>query len=874
MNTQWNDHTLNDILFDVQRLTRERGEAEAESDTPIPPPHRWTLHEVDQLLGLESAETGISDYELPDEAFNRPRVFTPGGISLPDLPGQTADAKEPKPEAAESELKTEASTAPAEPEQDAEEPQAPSEPEPTEETPDASEDTAYPEPQAVEPTESPEADESEDVPPADEPSEPEEPTREAKTAVVPPIPEKSAEPADTAKTKIIGKIAAHIKPAKQQPKKPVLDPEMVDGQMILQGFDTEETVEQLDEKQAEHDLRQRRKAQIKDFKLYDFAKKYEPDLPPKSDIFEPEPEPGDLSANSDTIVEDEYLRLSDRMRIGRLLQGNRRRAFLSSCAVTILFTVSIILSAVSGNSLPERQQIFSAVNLVLLSLSVAASIPTFFAGMQNLFRRKPTCGSAAFITVIAAIVQGIVAFILPGTSSMGGTFCTAAIFTILLGQIAALSESIGTLGNFKFCAFTAAENLHTVRDFEFSADAFAIGKTLETTHPKLRYTQKTGFPARFRQHAAFRSILDKLCRILLPAAFVAALIMAVTGWITTKTALGALSAFTEALCVAMPCGAALTVTAPLVQLMQKLNRRGGMVVSPEAAAANSGLSAVCMDSTDLYDPEHTEIFCYQDFGAIRIDDVFLYAAALAVGAHTPAESAFLHTVGNPDILPPVRSLIYEERLGISAYIRNQSVLLGSRNLLSNHSIDPPPKSAEVPYLQKGKRVLYLAVDSKVCAMVVLTYAEKKSLSTPLQVLQNNDTRLLVYAPDCNLTEEFIASGFGLRKGEVHLISPAAGELLRTRLQEESDSAPAAATHNGTTEGMLHTLASAAVMQNIQRVAAFIAVIGCGIGWLVSFILLLVKGIATVNWMFAVLYPAVWIIASLMLGTLQARKALK
>ena len=74
--------------------------------------------------------------------------------------------------------------------------------------------------------------------------------------------------------------------------------------------------------------------------------------------------------------------------------------------------------------------------------------------------------------------------------------------------------------------------------------------------------------------------------------------------------------------------------------------------------------------------------------------------------------------------------------------------------------------------------------------------------------------------------------------------------------------------------LLRTLADAAVMQNIQHIAALIGVIGCGIGWLVSFILLLIKGAGAMNWIFATVYPAVWMALSAAIGVWQARKAMK
>ena len=154
---------------------------------------------------------------------------------------------------------------------------------------------------------------------------------------------------------------------KPQPKKKP-DPEMVDGQMMLLGFDAEDAVEQVDEAQAEKELNERRKTQVKQFKLYDFAETYEPDLPPKTDVFEPEPEP---SAELDDADENEYVRLSDRMRIGRMLQEDRRNTFLSVCVLCVSTIVLIVLSALAGKAAADSRPIFTAISLVLLSLSAA-----------------------------------------------------------------------------------------------------------------------------------------------------------------------------------------------------------------------------------------------------------------------------------------------------------------------------------------------------------------------------------------------------------------------------------------------------------------------------------------------------------------------
>ena len=810
MNEDWSSSTLDDILSDVQRMTREREEAQAmeqNNATPL----QWTMQDVDALLGLNDPLSDISDYS--------------------DYSGYTQD---------EEEITV---FTPSEPEPSTELPTEPSAPEAVSAPEDAQSDAA----------------EQEDA--KEESS--------GGTKVMPAIKDPSSDAAGSEDGKTRPFAARLLHKKNKVPKEPP-KPE-VDGQIMLQGFDTEEEAPELDEEVAELELNARRAEQVKDFKLYDLAQKYDPDLPPKTDIFDPEPEPA--AEESEAAPEErEYRRFGERMQIGRFLQERRRSAFFATCGLLIIEIALIVLSAITGRSSGNERAIFYAANLILTASATALSITTLSDGARDLIRLHPSCDSAALITITATIIHSVVALMLPGSEGIPGIFGAAAVLSLLLSKAGKLFEQIGILGNFKFCAFTAAEHLHEIRPFADKKDTFEIARPLDAGNPHLRYASKTKFPSDFLKNSDFRSAVDRLCKIIVPAAFGAALVAALFGWIRTKVGLSALTAFTGAICFAMPAGAAFTVSVPVVLLMQRLNRQGGMIVSPAAASANTGLTAVAMDATDLYDVDECSIDCYKEFYAIRFDDMFLYAAALVIGAHGPLESAFMEIVGNTDILPPAKNLVCEERLGISAYIRGQSVLLGNRNLLHAHSVEAPAKSVEVPYLQEGKRILYLAVGNKVTTMFVVNYIEKDSLAAPMQILHNNETDLVVYTADCNLTEEFLCEGFDMPQGSIHAMSSKAGEILRTRCAEESESAPALLMTGGKASSLLHTLADAAVIHNIQRVAAFVSIVACVIGWLATFVLMLIKGIGVVNWVGALLYTLLWIAVSTTLGVLQMRKA--
>lgn len=107
---------------------------------------------------------------------------------------------------------------------------------------------------------------------------------------------------------------------------------------------------------------------------------------------------------------------------------------------------------------------------------------------------------------------------------------------------------------------------------------------------------------------------------------------------------------------------------------------------------------------------------------MRIDDAFLYTAAVVIKSGGALSDVFDSVIlSKRDILPPVESLVYEEKLGCSCWINNQRVLVGNRDLLSKHNVTPPSEDEEKKFLKSGRQVIYLAVEGKTAAGFSVEY---------------------------------------------------------------------------------------------------------------------------------------------------------
>ncbi|MCL2507842.1 MAG: hypothetical protein FWF05_01560 [Oscillospiraceae bacterium] len=677
-------------------------------------------------------------------------------------------------------------------------------------------------------------------------------------------------------------------------------PEIVDGQIVLRGFHEEQETPRVSEAEVESELGEKRREKAKKFKLYDFAEKYEPDLPKQFDMdAEREEVPGDRayaddgagSRDEDDIDDEEdegeddgrergkargafdaseYHSFGDRVKLGGFLQKEKRNALLTVFGLLAAEAALIVISVLASGGERNLDILYGGA-LVLTATALAMCLSTVTAGYKALFKLKPNCDSAASLSVTAALAHAAVVFLDPQAEGVAGVYCAAAVFSLLLNQASKLLQKSNTLRNFKYCAFTHHDKLHAIQGFEKKNESFEIGRNLLLGDPELRFSCRAKFPANFIKNASTITPVDRICQKVLPAALGVSLLMALAGWLKTGAGLGALTAFTGAICVSMPAGAGLAVSLPMFLTTRRLTDGGGMLASAEAAAVCGKINALVIDSADLYDHDRCEMAGFKDFKAVRIDDVFLYAASMIVSSGGPLSKAFERIVGSQDILPPAKSLKFEEKLGLSAWIHGQKVLLGNRNLLINHSIEAPPKSAEMRYMAQGRRVLYIAIDNKLTAMFVVEYAEREDLEPYLRAVEESGINLLVSSMDSNITEDFINEGFGLTSGCVRIMSPTAEILFKENRQQEKPAADCAVMHDGRIESLLNCVASASSVSGIARVAALGEIVGAVIGILMLFALLMVRGAAGIGVLPVTVFIMAWTAICTAVGIPKSRR---
>lgn len=608
-------------------------------------------------------------------------------------------------------------------------------------------------------------------------------------------------------------------------------------QMMLSGFDEEPETEKIDEDELRSELDKKRAEKKKKFVLLGGLGDDEPqedeNLPEEKED-EPEEQPKEKRKHSEKAPL-EYEKPEQRGKVYNSLKNAASQFKTSVIGLCVLEGVSLLLllipkilewAAIDAPAFDRGGAGLAAANIVLLLASFYLAFPNILSGVKALANGRVTGGAVGGLTFILALVQTILSFFNKSPEGASGMFyCAAAIFALLMTAENSSRGTARVMQNFLFCTAKRKSGLYGIRAIESEKDAFEVGRALKMGNPDILYSGRVEFPADFIKNSEANSPADSCIKSSLIISSAVSVLLAVISGIITKDIFQAFGVLTGAFCLTSPCAIELALMIPLYLENRKLNSEGGMIAGYDAALECSEAVAASVDSADLFDRAACEMHGMKDFHTVRIDDVLLYAVAIVLKSGGPLTDVFNRIIGgSTELLPPVRDMIYEDRLGLSATIYNQRVLLGNRNLLTHHNIEVPLKSEEDKVKRNGRKILYIAIDSQVAAMFVFNYAEDASLKDSINEMADNGFSLVVRTDDPNVTDELIAARFGIAQKDIKMTLSHGARIFSAYRDSVVDSAPAKVMHDGSARSYFKSIAACGRLANFASRWAVFALI--------------------------------------------------
>lgn len=601
-----------------------------------------------------------------------------------------------------------------------------------------------------------------------------------------------------------------------------------DAQLTFEGFNTEEPVKIVDEQRVEEELKRKRKEKTESFTITGEVPKAEGDEEEKR-----------------KYGTDEYRTPDDKFKVAYYLKKNKRSALagtiVSAVCFLILLAVSVLMKAV-----PETQSFLLLLSLALLILTGVVNGSVIGDGVRSFKGLKFGRNTGAFIAFVAGCIQNIMFLVMSSEEFTDGMplLSAAAVLPVAFNRYAEYLEYKRIALNFEYLT---SKELYSIGKIEKAQTAFEIGRGLLLDDPAVLSSQKTAFPRRFIELSRKFYPSDEINKKLVPIGFAASVLIGAVTLLITKEPFAAVTAFTAAVCVSVPYSSYFLDSLGISKSSSRLLEKGAMISGWQAYRECAPANAVAVDASDIFDADGGNVFGIHPFYDIQIDEAILYTASLLINSGGPLGSLFGRViVGETSLLPPVDSLTYEDKLGLSAWIFNRRILVGNADLLKNHNVEIPDKTLIERHLTEGRYPLYLAIDGKAAAVFIVSYDINHENAHFLKSIERNGLSLLVRTDDANITDGMIASKAGLPQSGVKVISAVSGDIYKNYRAGVTSAADALIMHDGKASSFLCAIKAALSLGSLKQLINVFQICAMGIGLALVSALSFVSGLEALS----------------------------
>ena len=611
-------------------------------------------------------------------------------------------------------------------------------------------------------------------------------------------------------------------------------------QITFDGFDDKlEDVPTIDEQVAEQILEERRREKVVKFRLFG-------------------PDETDQQLGHSDEIKEEYISKSETeiflLNLTGSLKAQRLRSILTAVAGAFLLLLTVFKDSAYIPSVLTGHAAYFTTALILYIASLGINFKAFIRG----FKIKKNITFDFSISFINTVILAHTITLLFNNSlwiDNGILFAAFGTFSLLMSSLGKSRMLKRTIDNFKF--ISSSKDTFTVENITNNIDAEKICRGLIEDTPVIKTSVKTDLPSYFLEISYKNEPANKIAKALLPIALILnlALFFAV-GFIDNFN-----TAFNMLICglsVSLPCCSLFLTNSSLCDVSAALKDFGSRVCGYEGAAMAFNSNTMVMEAADLFPKGSCELYGIKTFDNSKIDDAVLQAAAVMIQTKSPVSSVFDDIIiGRQSILPPVDNVSYEDKQGTSAWIYNKRILVGNRAMLKNHGISVPSESYEKHQSKRGRKVLYLAIDSKLVAMFVFGYSADPDLKRELKRLEKSGITIIVKSTDPNINESSIAKLFSLPKGFIRVMNASSAKVYDKYSNMHVEKSPAYVVHNGTALGFISAMRAAGIIVSQKKLISFLSFFGSALGFAAVALLAILGAYTQLSAISIILFQLIW-----------------
>ena len=262
------------------------------------------------------------------------------------------------------------------------------------------------------------------------------------------------------------------------------------------------------------------------------------------------------------------------------------------------------------------------------------------------------------------------------------------------------------------------------------------------------------------------------------------------------------------LCICGGFSVEMSFVLPYVMMQIRLRKMGSILLGNYSVEHLKETDTLLVKDTDLFPPENNEVLNFNIRNNAMAKEAVNYTAALLNISESPLEEAFCRAFPDlPQRKPTVLQWRVIKNYGIVATVDIDNVLMGNRNLLLSHNVQPWSAEKEAMLTAAGVHLLYVVINGRIAATMVCRYREDPELKKSAELL-GGDFNLLVDTKDCNVNENMIQRKYDLSHTKISVPDPDEAEsVVETREELEEDQSPPV---------MLSTQNALGILESIRR----------------------------------------------------------
>lgn len=409
------------------------------------------------------------------------------------------------------------------------------------------------------------------------------------------------------------------------------------------------------------------------------------------------------------------------------------------------------------------------VNAIIGILAAFSAYPVISCGLSKLFSMKADCDSLSAVAMVTGIANCVIMFansnLIKG--SIVHIYLTTAILSLLFNTIGKLLIVTRTKRSFSFVSGSGDKYALLKVEDEETAQNFTRGTLRD--FPNLVSMKKTEMLRDFLKISYAPDSTDNFCRVFTPIILAAGVIVGVLAGFVAKGEYGSagayvgFSVFTGCVAICSAVSLMLVVNLPMEKASKKNSELQGALLGYDAVEEFADTNSVLIDAAQLFPQGSVTLSAIKVFSDTRIDEAIVEAASLTNQSGSILKNMFYDIIaGKTELLNPVESYIFEDSMGLCGWINNKRVLLGSRELMINHSIEEVPSAAkEQEYTRGGRSAVYLSISGELSAMFIVEISPSLEVKRALTELSKQGVYTVIKTVDSLISINLISELYGV-----------------------------------------------------------------------------------------------------------------